>query len=156
MKMVIILLGLVTLKIEQLMLNPGATSLKDNQYIAYIYIPFPEQKDQFCYFRKVGQRKALAISKVSLAVLGWIKNQKVEEIRISAGSVSPQIRRATKTEAILDKRLLTEAIIEKARISIIEEVTPITDIRSTIEYRRQICGELLREAFYKAIGDHVS
>ena len=142
-------------KIEQIMLNPGATSLKGNQYIAFIYIPFPEQKDQFWYFRKVGQRKALAISKVSLAVLGWIKNQKVEAIRISAGSVSPQIRRGTKIEAILNRQLLTEAIIEKARMSIMEEVSPISDIRSTIEYRRQICGELLREALYNAIGDQV-
>jgi CO/xanthine dehydrogenase FAD-binding subunit len=143
-------------KIEQVMLNPGATSLKDNQYIAFIYIPFPEEKNQFWYFRKVGQRKALAISKVSLAVLGWIKNQKIEAIRISPGSVSPQIRRATKTEAILNNQFLSEAIIETAQLSIMEEVTPITDIRSTIEYRRQICGELLREALYNAIGDHVS
>jgi len=58
------------LKIDQVMLNPGETSLKDNRYIAFISIPFPREENQFWYFRKVGQRKALAISKVSLAVLG--------------------------------------------------------------------------------------
>jgi len=137
--------------IDQVMLNPGETSLKDNAYIAYIAIPFPSAEHQFWYFRKVGQRKALAISKVSLAVLGWIKNNKLEEIRITTGSVSPQIRRANKTEAIVKDQVLTEEIIEKARRSIMEEVTPITDIRSTVEYRRHICGELLREALYQRI-----
>ncbi len=137
------------LKIDQVMLNPGQTILKNNRYIAYILIPFPLEKNQFWYFRKVGQRKALAISKVSLAVLGWIKDAMIQEIRISTGSVSPQIQRAKKTEAILNHQVLTEALIEKARLSLMEEVKPITDIRSTDEYRRHVCGELLREALYR-------
>jgi len=77
-----------------------------------------------------------------------IKNGTIEEIRISTGSVSPQVKRATETEAILNKHILNENLVEKARQSIIEEVAPITDIRSTDEYRRRICGELLREALY--------
>jgi CO/xanthine dehydrogenase FAD-binding subunit len=139
------------LKIDQVMLNPGETSLKANRYIAYFSIPFPNEENQFWYFRKVGQRKSLAISKVSLAVLGWIKNNKIEEIRITTGSVSPQIRRAKMTEAILNNQILAEEIIEKARLSIMEEVAPITDIRSTDAYRKHTCGELLREALYQRI-----
>jgi CO/xanthine dehydrogenase FAD-binding subunit len=83
--------------------------------------------------------------------LGWIINDKIEEIRISTGSVSPQIKRTTDTEAILNKQVINENLIEKARQSIMEEVTPITDIRSTDEYRRYICGELLREALYERL-----
>jgi len=138
-------------RIDQVMLNPGETSLSGNRYIAFISIPFPEAANQLWYFRKVGQRKALAISKVSLAVLGWIKNNKIEEIRITTGSVSPQITRATTTEAILNQQNLNEKLIEQARQSIMDEVTPINDIRSTDEYRRRICGELLREALYQRI-----
>lgn len=134
------------LKIDQVMLNPGETNLNNNRYIAFIFIQFPSEENQFWYFRKVGQRKAMAISKVSLAVLGWIKNKTIEQIQIAAGSVSPQITRATKTEAMLNKQILNEKLIEKARQSIMVEVSPITDIRSTDEYRRRICGELLREA----------
>lgn len=139
------------LKIDQVMLNPGETSLKNNRYIAFISVPFPREENQFWCFRKVGQRKSLAISKVSLAVLGWIKAGKIEEIRISAGSVSPQIKRAIKTEAILSNQVLNERLIEKARQSIMEEVTPITDIRSTDEYRKRVCGELLRDALYQCM-----
>lgn len=139
------------LKIDQVMTNPGETNLKNNRYIAFISIPIPREENQLWYFRKVGQRKAMAISKVSLAVLGWIKNGTIEEIRISTGSVSPQIKRATETEATLNHHVLNENLIEKARQAIMKEVTPITDIRSTDEYRRHICGELLREALYQRI-----
>lgn len=140
--------GFEKLKIDQVMLSPGETSLKNNHYIAFIYIPFPKAENQFWYFRKVGQRKALAISKVSLAVLGWIKAGNIDEIRISTGSVSPQIKRAIKTEAILSNQVLNENLIEKARHSIMEEVKPISDIRSTDDYRKRICGELLRDALH--------
>jgi len=136
------------MKIDEVMLNPGETSLKDNRYIAAIAIPFTEPEHRFWYFRKVGQRRALAISKVSLAAIGWIKDSCIEQIRISTGSVSPQITRALKTEQLLTGQKLTEAIIERARESIMHEIAPIADIRSTRKYRKYICGELLREALY--------
>ena len=139
------------LRIDQVMLNPGETNLEDNRYIAFVSILIPKAENQFWYFRKVGQRKALAISKVSLAVLGWIKDNKIQKVRISTGSVSPQIKRATQTEAILNNQVLNEHLIENARQSIMKEVNPITDIRSTDEYRRYICGELLREALYERL-----
>ena len=116
--------------------------------IAFIYIPFPKEKGLFWYFRKVGQRNALAISKLSLAVLGWKSAGKIQEIRICAGSVAPQVKRAIATENLLKDQELSEEIVEKARQSMMREVTPITDIRSTDIYRRRICGELLQEALY--------
>ncbi len=137
------------LKIDQVMLGPGQTSLQDNRYIAYIYLPFPAEENPFWYFRKVGQRHALAISKLSLAVLGWKKGRKIEEIRICAGSVAPQVKRAEKTEQLLNGSELNEEIIEKARRLLMNEINPITDIRSTRSYRREISGELLREALYR-------
>ncbi len=134
--------------IAQIMLNPGETTLRDNRYIAFIQIPVPESENQFWYFRKVGQRQALAISKVSLAALGWLRDGIIEEIRIAAGSVSPRIVRARTTEMLLKRQLLTELLIDAAARAIKEDVAPISDIRSTADYRRQICGELLREALF--------
>lgn len=136
------------LKLSEVMTGPGVTSLNNNRYIAFIYTPFPERENQFWYFRKVGQREAMAISKLSLAIIGWCKNKKIENIRICAGSVSAQIKRAVKTEKLLINKELTEQVIESARQQIIEEITPITDIRSTTDYRKKICGEILREALF--------
>ncbi|MDZ7342830.1 MAG: FAD binding domain-containing protein, partial [candidate division KSB1 bacterium] len=132
--------------IEQVMLNPGETSLNGERYIAFIRIPFPQQDKCYWYFRKVGQRKALAISKVSLAVLGWIYDGKIKKIHISTGSVSPRIARARATENLLRRQLLSESLMDHAAQAIRMEVAPISDIRSTAEYRCHIAGELLREA----------
>jgi len=136
------------LKIEDIMTGPGQISLTNNRYIAFIYIHFPKEENQFWYFRKVGQREAMAISKVSLAIIGWIKNKNIEDIKICAGSVTAQIKRAYKTEDILKEKILSEELIDSAKIQFMDEVAPITDIRSTEEYRRKIAGELLREALY--------
>jgi len=137
------------LRIEQVMVGPGETTLNNNQYIAYIFIPLPEKDGLFWYFRKVGQREALAISKLSLAVLGWFKNGKIKNIRISAGAVSAQVRRLTNTENILNGNSLSEKLIEEASRMLEGEISPITDIRSNVEYRKHICGDLLRDGLYQ-------
>ena len=132
--------------LEELMQGPGQTVLSRNQYIAYIYLPFPPQGNQFWYFRKVGIRKAMAISKVSLAVFGIMDKGKMEEIRICAGSVSPKIDRAKKTELIISGRKLDQEIIEQASREIVDEIDPLNDIRSTSSYRKHTCQALLIEA----------
>lgn len=138
-----------TVKIGQMMQGPGQTLLRDNEYIAYIFIPLYSPHGSYWYFRKVGQREALAISKVSLALLGRTEQGIVRDIRIATGSVSPVIDRAAETEKVLRGNPLEEEIIERARRTIVKEVTPISDIRSTQEYRRRVAGELLREALYQ-------
>ncbi len=137
------------IQVSEIMNEPGETSLKTNKYIAYVFLPFSEGENLFWYFRKVGQREALAISKLSLAVLGWFKNGKIENIRISAGAVTAQVKRAIKTESALINKELNEKLIDEARKLLEDEIAPITDIRSNIEYRKHICGELLRDALYQ-------
>ncbi|MFZ5518732.1 MAG: FAD binding domain-containing protein [Candidatus Zhuqueibacterota bacterium] len=133
-------------KLADLMLGPGQTCLTQGRYIASIFLPFPDADGLFWYFRKVGQRKVMAISKVSLAVLGWMKDGVLKGIRISPGSVSPQIKRACATEQMLVGHKLSDSILASARFSLMQEISPISDIRSTEVYRKEICGNLLVEA----------
>jgi xanthine dehydrogenase small subunit len=85
------------------------------------------------HFRKVGTRAAQAISKVVLAtVVG-------DSPRIALGSVAPTVLRATRTEAAL----AAGASIEEAQATLIDEIAPIDDIRSTAEYRRRVAANLL-------------
>jgi len=129
--------------------GPGKTALAKNQYIAYVALPFDRNSGGgFWYFRKVGQRQSMAISKVSLAVFGWYQNEVIKEIRISAGSVSPIVSRLFMVEALLNGRRLDETQIEKAAQLAEQLVKPITDIRSNKKYRKKIVGNLLREALY--------
>jgi len=135
-----------SIPLEEVMLGPGKTILEGNRYIAAIDLPVPEGSGQFWYFRKVGPRHAMAISKVSLAVYAQMEGKRITDIRIAAGSVTPQIKRARETEAVLLENHLTDKLIEEAADKIRTEIDPITDIRSTREYRRQTCRALLAEA----------
>jgi xanthine dehydrogenase iron-sulfur cluster and FAD-binding subunit A len=88
----------------------------------------------------------MAISKLSLAVLGWKEEQRVQDIRICAGSVSAQVKRARMTEKLLKGKNLTVELINLAADKLQQEIKPITDIRSTKAYRKMIAGRLLQEA----------
>jgi xanthine dehydrogenase small subunit len=85
------------------------------------------------YFRKVGTRAAQAISKVVMAAVGG------PQPRIAFGSVGPTVARAPRTEAAL----ASGALIEEAQGILMQEITPIDDIRSTAEYRRRVAANLL-------------
>jgi CO/xanthine dehydrogenase FAD-binding subunit len=97
------------------------------------------------YLRKVGTRKAQAISKVALAGLAKVNDGTVEHIRIALGSVAPMPIRCHRTEAVLEDRVLDRAAIEEAKAAIVAEISPIDDIRSTAEYRTRVTVNLLDE-----------
>ena len=97
------------------------------------------------YLRKVGTRKAQAISKVALAGLAKVNDGLMEHIRIALGSVAPMPMRCHQTEAVLQDRMLDRAAIEEAMSAIVAEISPIDDIRSTAEYRKRVAVNLLEE-----------
>jgi len=97
------------------------------------------------YLRKVGTRRAQAISKVALAGLAKVNDGLVEHIRIALGSVAPMPIRCHQTEAVLADRMLDRAAIEDAKAAIVAEISPIDDIRSTAEYRKRVTVNLLDE-----------
>jgi len=97
-----------------------------------VALEIPAIRGRQC-FRKVGTRAAQAISKIVVAaVVG-------DRPRIALGSVAPTVVRATRTEAAL----AAGASIEDAQQTLVDEIAPIDDIRSTAEYRRRVAANLL-------------
>jgi CO/xanthine dehydrogenase FAD-binding subunit len=90
------------------------------------------------WFRKVGTRAAQAISKVVMAAI------RTDAPRVALGSVAPTVLRLRETEAIL----AAGGSIEEARETLVKEIRPIDDLRSTAEYRRRVSGNLL-ERFWR-------
>jgi len=103
------------------------------------------------YYRKVGTRRAQAISKVCFAGTIHLDAGVVQDVRIAVGSVAPTVVRATKTEAALRGRPLDEATIAAAERALLAEIAPIDDIRSTARYRARVAGNLLREFLARSI-----
>jgi CO/xanthine dehydrogenase FAD-binding subunit len=97
------------------------------------------------YYRKVGTRKAQAISKVCFSGVLQKSGAVLNDVRIGLGSVSATPIRAKKTEVVLRGKALDRALLEQARVSLASEITPIDDIRSTAEYRQRVAQNLLEE-----------
>ena len=118
------------------------TIMQPDELLARIRLPrlWP---DVHHYYRKVGTRKAQAISKVCFAATARINDGIIDVIRIALGSVAPIPLRCRKTEAVLQGTMLDESAIEKGRAALSQEVVPIDDIRSTKNYRLQVSLNVL-------------
>ena len=91
------------------------------------------------WWRKVGTRRAQAISKIMMAGV------RGRDVRIAFGSVGPTVVLARQAAAILQRG----GTIADAQAALAREITPIDDVRSTREYRAQVAANLLAE-FWRA------
>jgi xanthine dehydrogenase small subunit len=87
------------------------------------------------WWRKVGTRRAQAISKVMMAAV------RGPEVRVAFGSVGPTVILAKHAAAVL----AAGGTIGAARAELMKEIAPIDDVRSTREYRARVAANLLAE-----------
>ena len=98
------------------------------------------------YFRKVGARRAQAISKICFAGAGRVEAGRITDVRIALGSVAPTVVRAVHAEEILrGQRPEGAALRRAAQDALGAEIAPIDDMRSTGRYRRNVARNLLAE-----------
>ena len=128
------------------------TALLPRELISRIRIP--RSGNRFHYYRKVGTRKAQAISKICFSSVFQIENQVIQQPRIAVGSVAPIPLRCVRTESSLRGQKLSSALIKRAKEVLKQEISPIDDIRSTREYRLRVTENLLEDSIQKAL-DHV-
>jgi carbon-monoxide dehydrogenase medium subunit len=97
-------------------------------------------------FQKLG-RTLSDISLVNVAAgIGLDGEGRVQWVRIALGAVAPAPMRAGKAEGLLVGRKLESGAIEEAAAEAAREVSPISDIRASADYRRQMSGVLVRRA----------
>jgi len=120
------------------------TVMAPDEIIGHIRLP---RSTSGCvqYLRKVGTRRAQAIAKVALAGLAKLAGGKIERVRIALASVAPIPIRCRQTEDLLTGRAPDRAAIDAAKARLVSEIAPISDIRSTDEYRRRISANLAGE-----------
>lgn len=138
-----------TVPIENFYIGVDQTILEPNQIVAEILIPgIPVGAGGA--FLKLEKTKA-DIAKVNVAVTVKVINDTCEEARIALGAVAPTVIRANKAEATLKGQKLEQKIISEAAEVAAEEAKPITDMRSTAEYRQQMVAVLVRRATEQAL-----
>jgi CO/xanthine dehydrogenase FAD-binding subunit len=127
------------------------TALAADELILQVRFPLPPGRQ--VRFRKVGTRRAQAISKVVLA-LAWrdLGARAWSDVRVALGSVAATPIRAAATEAVLEGARPTPQVVDLAAETLAQELRPIDDVRSTADYRRTVAARVLHRLLRDAGG----
>lgn len=134
-----------TVPLPQFYIGPRRTAMRPDEMLTAITFP-AMRGDERGIFIKLGLRRAQAISVVNTAVILRFDGDQVTQASITLGSVAPTIINTPTAEAyLIGKTLMPETIAEAARLA---EATPspISDIRSTAEYRSEMVRVLVNRA----------
>jgi CO/xanthine dehydrogenase FAD-binding subunit len=118
------------------------TARRDDELLVRIRVPIVQGRE--ARFRKIGTRRAQAISKVVMA-LAWqsAPDGSWSAVRLALGSVAATPIRAAGTEAFLEGSSPTRETADAAAQRLMAEIEPIDDVRSTAVYRRMVAGRVL-------------
>lgn len=135
----------------QFFTGPGKTVRTAGELIAAVRVPTPKLGFT-ARFAKFGVRPALDISTVSVGIGGVTAGGTFEGVRVAFGAVAPTPIRGAKTEAALSGKKLDNAAIETAAKAAFDEVKPISDVRASAWYRKELIRNLTRKVLNDVAG----
>ena len=130
--------------LEDFYVGPGKTVLSPKELLVEVQLPESKDGTGSAFLKVV--RVAADPAKLNVAVAIERENNVCRDCRIALGSVAPKPFRTIEAEDILKRKRLTMDLIEKTSKRASEEIQPITDIRSTVEYRREVTKVIVRDA----------
>lgn len=133
------------LPIGDFITGPGRTALGPREIL--IAVRVPSLRPAVFHWRKVGTRKANALTKVSIAAGAELAAGRVSKARIALGAAAPTVVRLTEVERMLEgstrEERVSTSFMERARDLLEAAVRPIDDQRSSSLYRKVTAGNLL-------------
>jgi carbon-monoxide dehydrogenase medium subunit len=134
-------------------MGPGESCLVSGELLTEILLDKPAPNTPAIFIKKGRVKMDLAIA--SVGVLLEMNGDTCKKARVAAGSVAPVPLRLKKVEELLQDAVITGELIVEAQKIAMESVSPITDIRSTEAYRREIVGVYIKRALEKLSGIEV-
>jgi CO/xanthine dehydrogenase FAD-binding subunit len=136
-------LGCRQLSVAEFIKGPGQIDLKGNELLVAINIPVNTYNRSF--YKKVGTRKADALSKVSFAGLARTADGVVEDIRMALGAVAPRVVSNLKVEEFIKGKRLSDLseLLPEIKEFYKDQIQPIDDQRSSAVYRTMVSMRLI-------------
>ncbi len=136
--------------IDKFYLGYKRLDMQTDELLTQIITPLPEENETLRLY-KVSRRKHLDISTFTAAILMQIEDGKIKRARIAYGGVGPVVFRLVKTEEFLTGKPLDLEIIQRAGCLAREEITPISDVRGSAEYRLQLGQNILLKFYHEVM-----
>ena len=135
---------------EKFFLGPRKTVLEPGEILTEIVVPLEE--GFYASFMRQGRRKALTLSIVNVSAgLACGPGGEIARVRIAIGAVAPTPVRARKAEEALVGNKPTPELLAKAAAIAVTETSPISDLRASAEYRRQLTAVLVQRSLQRAL-----
>jgi carbon-monoxide dehydrogenase medium subunit len=142
--------GATEVPLESFFLGPGETVLEPGDLLTDILVPAPPAGDLVGAFLK-HRRVHADLALVSVAVLLQLAGDTCRCARVAAGSVAPTPVRLTAVERHLEGEALTRSVRTRAGELAQEAIAPISDVRATADYRRELTAVLVERALERAL-----
>lgn len=139
-----------TIALEKFFVGPGETALQNGEMLTEIQVPNPPAHTIGVYL-KLPARTAIDIAIVGVAVIVRLNSSKIIDAKIALGAVAPTPIRARKAEEIMKGNIIEDGLIERAAQVAAEEAEPISDIRGSADYRREMVRVLTVRAIRRVI-----
>jgi carbon-monoxide dehydrogenase medium subunit len=138
--------------VEQFFLGPGESTLKVGEILTQIQVPTPPPHTRGVYL-KLPARTAIDIAVVGVAVVVTLdgKGKTAVDARIVLGAVAPTPIRARQAEEIIKGKTIKDELIERAAQAAANESRPISDIRGSASYRKEMVRVLTKQALNQVI-----
>lgn len=137
--------------LPELFAGPKINCLEPNELVTEIRFPVPPGSSSSS-FKRIARRKAFTLSIVSAAAYVEMDGDMCNEARVAFGSVAETPIRVPEVEELLSGNELDSKTISEAAEAAKRSVAPVTDIRGTAEYRKAMCGVLLKRTLHAAVG----
>ena len=138
-----------TMLLEDLFTGPMKTVIAHNEILTEIVIP--DQASTGSSYIKFGLRRSGALAVVGIAVAVTVNGDTLTEVKITIGAAAPTPMRAREAEDFLRGKVISDELIAEAGVIAAKESKPISDIRGSAEYRRDLVRVFTKRALHKAI-----
>lgn len=142
--------GTQDIPLQKFFEGPGKSCLSPDQILTGIFIKPVSSNTKSVFLKKGRVKMDLAVA--SVALLLEMEGETCRKARVAAGSVAPVPLRLQKVEVLLEGKVLSPELADQAQRMAFESVAPISDVRSTEEYRRQIVGVYVKRGMAQILG----
>jgi CO/xanthine dehydrogenase FAD-binding subunit len=142
--------GIKEVPLVHLFKGPYQTKLKPHELLVQIIFPKLSSEVRSSFVR-LARRDAMAIARMSVAVILQVEKDRIEDIRISVGSVTPTPQRMSETEAFLKGKTPEEELLQKASFKISEKMIRRSGIRPSTSYKKPVVEALFVRAMRQVL-----
>ena len=142
-----------SMPLPEFFVGPGKTRLAPAELLTAVRVPIPS-RGFVARFHKFGTRPALDISAISIGIGGVLRDGKFSQVRVAFGAVAPTPVIGSATQEALEGRSLDAATIAAAAKAAQDEVHPISDVRASAWYRKEMIHNMTKRILEDVAANH--